>query len=292
MAIDLKAAFENQPPSLDFVWPGFLAGTVGALIAPGATGKSYWALEAAMSIACGVAGGDLVGLAPACAGRVVYFAGEDPDTALVRRIHAIGRHLTPQARESITKNLVLEPIMGKRLNVMDDRHLARLIEFCVGARLIVLDTLSRIHDRDENSNGDMARLVATLEYVAANTGASVLYLHHVSKGSAREGQTDQQQAARGASALIDNARWCGFLAKMTEDEAKRLSYRTYERQPIGNDRRSFFVRFGVSKQNYDATPLDQWYQRQEGGVLVPVELAEVRKGSPLQFANGSDDERW
>ncbi|MEL5849912.1 MAG: replication protein A, partial [Candidatus Igneacidithiobacillus chanchocoensis] len=29
-----------------------------------------------------------------------------------------------------------------------------------------------------------------------------------------------------------------------------------------------------SKQNYDATPLDRWYQRREGGVLVPVELAE------------------
>ena len=33
--------------------------TVGALVAPGATGKSFWALEAAMSIACSVAGGDL-----------------------------------------------------------------------------------------------------------------------------------------------------------------------------------------------------------------------------------------
>ncbi|WP_223925548.1 helicase RepA family protein, partial [Aeromonas caviae] len=37
-------------------------------------------------------------------------------------------------------------------------------------------------------------------------------------------------------------------------------------------RRGFFVRFGVSKQNYDATPLDQWYERRDGGVLVPVEL--------------------
>jgi len=292
VAIDLRAAFENEPPTLDFIWPGFLAGTVGALVAPGATGKSFWALEAAMAIACSVAGGDLVGLAPSCAGRVVYFAGEDPEVALVRRIHAIGQHLNQQAREAIAKNLVLESIMGKRLNVMDDRHLARITEFCIGVRLIVLDTLSRIHDRDENSNGDMSRLVATLEHVAASTGASVLYLHHVSKGSAREGQVDQQQAARGASALIDNARWCGFVAKMTEDEAKRLSDRTYERQAIGNDRRKFFVRFGVSKQNYDATPLDQWYQRQEGGVLVPVELAEVKKGSPLQVVNGSDDERW
>lgn len=64
MAIDLRAAFENEPPALDFIWPGFLAGTVGALVAPGATGKSFWALEAAMAIACSVAGGDLVGLAP------------------------------------------------------------------------------------------------------------------------------------------------------------------------------------------------------------------------------------
>ncbi|EAR5731518.1 AAA family ATPase [Salmonella enterica] len=292
MAIDLRAAFENEPPVLDFIWPGFLAGTVGALVAPGATGKSFWALEAAMSIACSVAGGDLVGLAPAHTGRVIYLAGEDPPSALVCRIHAIGQHLNQQAREAIAENLTLEPIMGKRLNVMDDRHLARVIEFCADARLIVLDTLSRIHSLDENSNGDMARLVATLEYVAASTGASVLYLHHVSKGSAREGQTDQQQAARGASALIDNARWCGFVAKMTEEQAKSLSDRAYDRQPIGNDRRGFFVRFGVSKQNYDATPLDQWYKRHDGGVLVPVELLETKKEVGLHIVNGGDDERW
>ena len=277
MAIDLRAAFENEPPTLDFIWPGFLAGTVGALVAPGATGKSFWALEAAMSIACSVAGGDLVGLAPTHSGRVIYLAGEDPQPALVCRIHAIGKHLSQQAREAIAENLTLEPILGKRLDVMDDRHLAHVIEFCTEARLIVLDTLSRIHTRDENSNGDMAQLVATLEHVAVRTGASVLYLHHVSKGSARECQTDQQQAARGASALIDNARWCGFVAKMTEDEAMRLSDRTYNREPIGNDRRGYFVRFGVSKQNYDATQLDRWYSRRGGGVLLPVELLDVKQ---------------
>jgi len=98
VAIDLLAAFENEPPVLDFIWPGFLAGTVGALVAPGATGKSFWALEAAMSIACSVAGGDLIGLAPAHTGRVVYLAGEDPPPALVCRVHAIGKHLSQQAR--------------------------------------------------------------------------------------------------------------------------------------------------------------------------------------------------
>ena len=166
--------------------------------------------------------------------------------------------------------------MGKRLNVMDEAHLRRVIDYSTGARLIVLDTLSRIHSLDENSNGDMARLVAVLEHIAANTGASVLYLHHVSKGSARDGQTDQQQAARGPSALIDNARWCGYVAKMTEQEAERLTDRGFDRSPIG-DRRGLFVRFGVSKQNYDATPLDRWYQRHSGGVLLPVELQEASR---------------
>ncbi|WP_307753741.1 helicase RepA family protein [Xanthomonas albilineans] len=277
MMIDVLAAFEHEPPILDFIWPGFLAGTVGALVAPGATGKSFWALEAAMSIACGVAGGDLIGLAPVRTGRVVYLAGEDPPPALVRRIHAIGQHLGHAARQAIAENLALEPIMGKCLNVMDEAHLRRVIEYSAGARLIVLDTLSRIHALDENSNGNMAHLVAVLEQVAATTGASVLYLHHVSKGSAREGQTDQQQAARVRAQPGDNARWCGYVARMTEDEAKRLSERAHDRQPIGDERRGYFVRFGVSKQNYDATPLDRWYMRHAGGVLVPVELHEASR---------------
>ena len=235
-----------------------------------------------------MAGGDLVGLAPAHTGRVVYLAGEDPQPALVRRVHAIGQHLNQSAREAIAENLMLEPIMGKRLNVMDEAHLRRVIDYSAGARLIVLDTLSRIHSLDENSNGDMAHLVSVLEHIAATTGAAVLYLHHVNKGSARDGQTDQQQAARGASALIDNARWCGYVAKMTEQEAERLSDRGFDRAPIGNERRGLFVRFGVSKQNYDATPLNRWYQRHTGGVLLPVELQEIKRESGNKGGKGYD----
>jgi RecA-family ATPase len=277
MALDILAAFKTEPPELDFIWPGFLAGTVGALVAPGGTGKSFWALEAAMSVACHVPGGDLLDLAPRYNGRVVYLAAEDPAPVLIRRIHAIGQHVDQTAQEVIAENMLLEPIMGRRMDLMNEEHLKSLVDYSNGARLIVLDTLSRLHGLDENSNGDMSRLVSILEYVAATTGAAVLYLHHVSKGSAREGQTDQQQAARGASALIDNARWCGFVAKMTEDEAKKWSDCPHERQPIGKDRRGFFIRFGVSKQNYDIPVPDRWYQRKDGGVLVPVELVEAKR---------------
>jgi len=203
MAIDIMAAFEEEPPTLDFIWPGFLAGSVGALVAPGATGKSFWALEAAMAVACGVPGGDILGLAPAAAGRVVYLAAEDPEPALVCRLHTLGAHLGQTAREAIAERLLLEPILGKRLNILDESHLSRVIEVCTDARLLVLDTLSRIHTLDENDNGQMARLVSQLEHIAAQTGCAVLFLHHVSKASARE-RGDEQQAARGASALVDN----------------------------------------------------------------------------------------
>lgn len=270
MAVDIMRALEMTPPEPDFIWPGLLAGTVGALIAPGATGKSFWALEAAMAVACSVPGGDILGLAPAATGRVVYLAAEDPEPALIRRVHAMGPHLARAAWQEIADNLTLEPVMGRRVDVMNSHHQARIVEFCADARLVILDTLSRVHGLDENDNGAMARLIAQLEFIAASTGSTILYLHHVSKASARQTSTDQQ-AARGASALIDNARWAGYLAPMSEAESTFWSDRTYDRAPIG-DGRWQFVRYGVSKQNHDQHVHDQWYKRGAGGVLLPVEL--------------------
>ena len=272
MAIHIMAAFEQPPPILDFIWPGFLAGSVGALVAPGATGKSWWALEAAMAVACGVKDGDILGLAPAASGRVVYLAAEDPEPALVCRLHTLGAHLGQAAREAIAERLLLEPILGKRLNIMDESHLSRVIEVCTDVRLLVLDTLSRIHTLDENDNGEMAKVVSQLEYIAAQTGAAVLFLHHVSKASARE-RGDEQQAARGASALVDNARWAGYLTQMSESDGKYWSDRI-DRAPIGV-RRGLFVRWGVSKQNYGSGFAPQWFRRDTGGVLVPVDLLEA-----------------
>lgn len=274
ITIDVQAAFENDPPALDFVWPGFLAGTVGALVAPGGAGKSFWALEAAMAVAGGDApGSDLLGLEPSRAGRVVYFAGEDPLPILEYRIHAIGKHLPCQVHPVIAGRMTVKTVVGQCMNVMDEPTLRQVVGECLGARLIVLDTLSRFHSLDENSNGDMARLVSRLGRIAVETGASVLYLHHVTKGSTKEGGADQQQAARGASALVYDARWCGFMAPMTCEETSRLSADPEGAVPIGEGRRRHFVRFGVSKQNYGHMPPDRWYLRGADGVLLPVALS-------------------
>ncbi len=287
MSIDIISAFERKPAPLDFLWPGggYLAGTVGALVAPGATGKSWWALQAAASLAAGAAvagtaqgGADILDLRPAVTGKVIYLAGEDPEQALLHRLHSLGQHITdPTARDALAENLTIECIAGKRLDVMDDRQATALIRACSGARLVVLDTLSRVHLLDENSNGDMARLVSQLEFIAVRTGAAVLYLHHVSKGAVRDGQLDQQQAARGASALVDNPRWCGYVARMTDTEALSWSDDPSSGRPIGTDRRGYFLRFGVSKQNYSARSEARWYIWSEGGVLVPAVIGAAKE---------------
>jgi hypothetical protein len=49
--IDIGNCFSEEPPPLDFILPGFLAGTVGGLVSPGGVGKSTFALLVAIAIA-------------------------------------------------------------------------------------------------------------------------------------------------------------------------------------------------------------------------------------------------
>lgn len=284
MALDILAAFEQEPPQLDFVIPGFMSGTVGALVAPGATGKSYFALQAAIGVACSVAGGDLLELNPERSGKVVYFAVEDPEAVITRRLHSIGKLLPPIARESIAENILIEPLLGKRPNIMDDKHLTRFVEYCAGSRLIVLDTLSRIHNLDENSNAEMAQLMSVLEYLAAQSRASVLFLHHTSKAASFGSQTDHQHASRGASVLTDNARFAASIVRMSEKEAEEYG--------VDDNVKKNFVRFAVTKNNYGESIDDRWYRRTDGGVLIPAVMdtpERVKKAKKRKTSTGFEE---
>lgn len=253
--------------SLDFVLPGFLAGTVGALVSPGGVGKSYWSLELALDIAGSVKGASLTGL-NASRGRIVLLSAEDPEDVMGTRLQAIasaakGRVSFPEG-DSDRPLLDHRNCVGLGVDVMDEGWFSQLCEIGKGARLIVLDTLRRFHQLDENSTQDMTRVLAQLERLAKETGASVLYLHHTSKAAVLNGQATLQQAARGASVLVDNARWVSYLAVMTEVEARQFGV------PIGEYER--YVRWNISKQNYGPAQEDHWYKRDEGGVLLPVSL--------------------
>lgn len=93
---------------------------------------------------------------------MTYFAAEDPEQILVRRIHEIGKHLSSSAAKKT-----------------------------IAARLLVFDTISRAHCLDKN----MTRLIGQMETIALRTGAVISFLHHVAKAAARDGTGADQHAA-------------------------------------------------------------------------------------------------
>lgn len=280
--MDILAAFSTEPPPQDFILPGFLSGTVGALIAPGSTGKSMLALQLACAIASDQPQANTTGLDIPRHGGVLYLNLEDPPGEIQRRLHALGSRFDILTRESIADSLTLSARMGIATDIMDRQFMRTLLKSAAGQRLIILDTLSRCHGLDENDNGAMARVVARLEMVVRESGAGLLYLHHTSKAAALAGQGNLAQAARGASALIDNARWCGNLIKMTPEEATVLTQGSG--LPIGEKRRGFFVKYEIGKQNYGQVQQSQWYERTEGGILKPITLdnGTCKKSSPVK----------
>ncbi len=278
-ALDVVHMGRIAAKPLDFVLPGLVAGTTGTLFSPGATGKSFLMLETALAIACAdLPGADLLewgtmkdgGLRP---GRVLYIAGEDPPPVLHVRLHAIidaiARQHGPglwrtELDAALRRNLRLIPTIGSKLDLLDERHVDVLRSSAEGARLIVLDTLSRVHTADENSNSAMAALVRNFERIASTTGAALIFLHHVAKAAAREQKGDEQHASRGASVLVDNARWGAALSKMTKAEAEALQ--------LDQDRRHHFVKLAIPKNNYSAPFDGAWFERRQGGVLTPAQF--------------------
>ena len=274
--LDLRGARDAQLPDVDYIWPGFVASTVGALVAGGGTGKSMWGLEAGI----GVAGGrsaDLLDLNPTATGPVLYLPIEDPPLIVRHRLKAMALRLSEETWDAVADNLAVCCLTGVPLDLLGAGPPSKvegvrwLVQAATGRRLVILDTISRMHCGDENSNGDMARLLANLEWVCAQTGAAILYLHHIGKGAAREGATDQQ-AARGAGALVDNARWGGIMRRMSMEEAHQYLRGTIAEKEV---RRHYYVRAGGNKHNYGEPMMDRWYQRHAGGVLLPAELNPV-----------------
>ena len=283
-SLDLHAAFSTKPRDPDFVLPGLVAGTVGALVSPGATGKSFWALEVAAAVA---GGGDMVAAGVSAHGRVLVIAAEDPVPILALRVHNMGRHLKESERDVVVERLDVLPAMALGIDLYGEgaqRWADAIVERGRGCRLIVIDTLSRVHSGEENERRDAARVMRLLEHIAARTGAAVVFLHHITKSVALNGQGDEQQAARGSSVWIDESRWAGFLRTMDKSEAGQWN--------VDEEMRKNFVRYGVNKANYCSPILDVWLRRDFGGVLVPADLVKAIPSSKRKQKGSDHDDDW
>jgi len=183
------------------------------LYGPSGEGKSFVALDWALSIATGT---PWLGQHPTRLGTVVYVACEGA-AGLPKRVSAwLDAHEDVVSPEHMlflltTLDVYDNDAVDEFFEALDERFPAQMDIYPVtGERvetiapderlaLIVVDTLARAYrGDDENSSAEMSTFIRRLEVLKDQYGASVLLVHHASRGGNERGST----ALRGAMEAV------------------------------------------------------------------------------------------
>lgn len=283
-ALNIAEALTAARPTLDLVLPGLPVGTVGNLVAPGATGKTQFLLQLAVSRCLGLPA--LGGLFPAAQPeKVLFLAAEEQEVVMRQRLHDLTAWLVEdglfpsrtraEVVDALDQRLKLFPLTGQDVCLLSDGDytevLSRIGKLAQGSRLLIADPLRRFHDGDENDSAAITQLVQGFERIAMATHGAVLLAHHTSKAATLGGQGEIQQAARGSSALTDGVRWQANLSGMPTKTAAELG--------LAADEARLLVRFDISKSNYGAPQAPAWLRRLPGGILTKTTLPDERQGA-------------
>lgn len=215
--------------------PGLRKGRVGIISASGSTGKSFFCLQLAMAMAAGglpVFGNYLPFLQERV--RVAYIIGEEDTIDIDRRIRSICSYYKKMFGQGtavwrpMLEHLKLIPMQAHPPCVFDPKGstngLARLEKLCDDFKpeLLIIDPLCHFHRADENDNGQMTLVMQLFTQIASTKNCAVLIAHHMNKGSVLSGQGSLQQSTRGASAIVDAARWVLTMTKPIKGGDKDL----------------------------------------------------------------------
>ncbi len=202
---------------------------IALLVAHGGIGKSTALTQLALSVATG---SRLFGsLVPTIPGPVAILSLEDDANELLRRLHwaCVAAWLNEEDRALAASRIrIITPPRDAVLVAPDERGVPReqpvLAEILrdlraanVEWRAVILDPLNRLHACDENANGAMGHVIASIgRFLELPGRPAVLIAHHSAKG--KEGA-----ASRGATAIINAARWCASLEPTEEHDGIKLT---------------------------------------------------------------------
>lgn len=263
---DIDHMLDTDPPPADMILPGLKPGSVGLISGQGAVGKSMLTLAAILGV---VTGSDLFGQwTVGNPGDVVYlYAEEDPDD-LHRRLRAqtvaANLQLGRAERDRIhTACLAVDPpkLLTRRPDGVAQRtedvigQLEARLDAITNLRLIIVDPLVKFHTLEENSNGDMAQLMEFFTKWAVQYHAAVILVHHTAKG----GDGKSQDAVRGASSIVNEARWQVAVNVLDEKTAELLG--------IDPEQRRWHITVETPKINHAAPLPVLLLQKGPGGAL-------------------------
>lgn len=172
--------------------PFIAAGRVTLIYSPGKTGKSLLAMEAAAGIATGM---PLFGNDPRDALDVLYIDQEMTEEDWLERLTDMG-YGTDDV-DSLEKHLHLAQLQPwAPMDTVAGGAMVLAAAEESGARVVIIDTASKVMAGDENSNDTQANLYRCTIVPLKRAGLAVLILDHTGK--------DIEKGARGASAKTDN----------------------------------------------------------------------------------------
>lgn len=282
---DEDAADAPEPCVIEGLLP---VGVPAALAGEPKSLKTYVGVDMGVCVAAGI---------PWCGrqtkqGRVVMYLEEDARSEVRRRLWwlARGHELDPRDLP-----LAVTAMAGLRLD--DSEHVARIIEECRGAALVVIDALSRVHSVDENDRTAMRTVTLALSRIVAETGATVLVVHHYRKAGARDayGQTRPGQRMRGSGDLHALVRAVIGVKKLTASAAGYSAIELTPESNYGEPVEPFTLRFAV-EQRIDGKRVARFSATTHVSDDENAALQAIRAGTTsvtkLQRACGGKNERW
>jgi RecA-family ATPase len=256
-------------PPREFLYADILARKyVSMVIAPPGAGKSILSMQIGLSAASGKPWGEwsskIKGL------NVWVYNNEEGSDELTRRIKGVMMH-NHISKDDISGKFYVDSGEHQSINVakaqgetvvFTDDYIAMLTEI-INRKIdiLIVDPFAEMHSVAENSNDGMKVVTALFRKIAFDANCAVLLIHHAKKWA--EGMAGNADSGRGGGAQIGVVRRAFTLAKMSEDEAKKMG--------VPNDRRHWYVRFDDAKSN----------------ITAPAEKTVWMKFKSINILNGS-----
>lgn len=297
--------FLSRPaPKPKWLIPGLIPlGVPSVLAAKGGLGKSFLALQMCIALAAGKAFLDFEALDPMA---MVYFGLEDSLDTFHGRFESIVDHYkfcldwTEQDQANLDANFAAPFINWKSsaaTSYLPD--LTPALEMILATNEangikpggIIIDTLARVSDGDENTVQAL-RPVLNACMKLAEFGFTPVVLHHVSKGQDGAKSKDKilisdrmnTEWVRGSSAIVDNFRCVLQFAALSELEAQTAGLDP-DRARMGQ-----YLVFGCTKLNggqkapwrlLEQDEAGRWSSRQDGAEI----LAKLRGAGAVADMN-------
>jgi|SRR5580698_8618722 RecA-family ATPase len=187
---------------------GLIAGNPGV-------GKTWLALDMLIAVA---SGGLCMGRFASKQGAVLLVEEEGSELNLSRRLHSMARARGLKGPDLANLHLLTRQFTKIPADTVELFHLIAHLDI----KLIVFDSLRRFHGADENSSSEMQPVLDSFARLNVMTGAAIVLIHHLSKGTRENDNRPIFERLRGSS---DFWAWRDCLIGVEgEEEAEIATY--------------------------------------------------------------------